>query len=98
MSLETTGCLDVLEDCGSLTCLVTVSCGSVPVRSPELSWVLRPFEEASELLGHHPGQRREHDGCAIGTRHRHMTSEMQAPVLPVIEQHLATMWVSIMTT
>jgi hypothetical protein len=49
------------------------------------------FEEASELLGHHTGQRREHDGGAIGTRYRHMTLEMQARVLPVIEQHLATM-------
>jgi hypothetical protein len=88
--VETTGCLDVLEDCGSLTCLITVSCGSVPVRSPELSWVLRPFEEASELLWHHTGQRREHDGCAIGTRYRHMTPELQARVLAVIEQHLAT--------
>jgi hypothetical protein len=48
------------------------------------------FEEASELLGHHPGQRREHDGCAIGTRYRHMTPELQARVLAVIEQHLAT--------
>jgi len=89
--LETTGCLEVLDDCGSLTCLVTVSCGSVPVRSPELSWSSALFEEASELLGHHTGQRREHDGCAIGTRYRQMTSEMQAPVLPVVEQHLATM-------
>jgi hypothetical protein len=33
----------------------------------------------------------EHHGCAIGARYRHMTSEMQARVLPVIEQHLATM-------
>jgi hypothetical protein len=49
------------------------------------------FEEASELLWHHTGQRREHDGCAIGTRYRQMTPEMQARVLPVIEQHLATM-------
>ena len=88
---ETTGCLDVLYDYGSLTSLVTVSCGSVPVRSPELSWVLRSSEKASELMWHHTGQRREHDGCAIGTRYRHMTPEMQARVLPVIEQHLATM-------
>ena len=93
-----TGFLDVLEDCGSLTCLVTVSCGSVPVRSPERSWVLRPFRGSVRAAGHHPGQRREHDGGAIGTRYRHMTSEMQAPVLPVIEQHLAMMWASIMTT
>jgi hypothetical protein len=48
------------------------------------------FEEASELLGHHTGQRREHDGGAIGTRYRQITSEMQARALPVIEQHLAT--------
>lgn len=81
----------MLYDCGSLTSLVTISCGSVPVRSPELSWVLRPSEEASELLWHHTGQRREHDGGAIVTRYRHMTPEMQARVLPVIEQHLATM-------
>jgi hypothetical protein len=80
----------MLDDCGFLTSLVTVSCGSVPVRSPELSWVLRPFRGASELLGHHTGQRREHDGGAIGTRYRQITSEMQARVLPVIEQHLAT--------
>jgi hypothetical protein len=56
--------------------------GSVPVRSPELLWVLRPSEEASELMWHHTGQRREHDGGAIGTRYRHMTPEMQARVLP----------------
>ena len=55
------------------------------------------FEEASELLGTTPASA-EHDGCAIGARYRHMTSEMQAPVLPVIEQHLAMMWASIMTT
>jgi len=52
---------------------------------------LSASEEASELMWHHTGQRREHDGRAIGTRYRHMTPEMQARVLPVIEQHLATM-------
>jgi hypothetical protein len=39
-------------------------------------------------MWHHTGQRREHDGCAIVTRYRHMT--------PEIEQHLATMEASIM--
>jgi hypothetical protein len=42
-------------------------------------------------MWHHTGQRPEDDGGAIGTRYRHMTPEMQARVLPVIEQHLATM-------
>jgi hypothetical protein len=42
-------------------------------------------------MWHHTGQRREHDGCAIVTRYRHMAPEMQARVLPVVEQHLATM-------
>jgi hypothetical protein len=44
-----------------------------------------------ELMGHHTGRRREHDGSAIGTRYRHMTPEMQARVLAVIEQRLAGM-------
>jgi hypothetical protein len=42
-----------------------------------------------ELMGHHTGRGREHDGSAIGTRYRQMTLEMQARVLAVIEQNLA---------
>jgi hypothetical protein len=42
-------------------------------------------------MWHHTGQRREHDGGAIVTRYWHSTPKMQAHVLPVIEQHLATM-------
>jgi hypothetical protein len=66
---ETTGCLDVRYDYGSLTSLVTVSCGSVPrpiTQSCHGSYA--PSGEASELIWHHTGQHREHDGCAIGTR------------------------------
>jgi hypothetical protein len=42
-----------------------------------------------ELMGHHTGRRWEHDGSAVGARYRHMTPEMQARVLAVIEQHLS---------
>ena len=48
-----------------------------------------PARVIDELMGHHTGRRREHDGGAIGTRYRHMTPEMQGRVLAVIEQHLA---------
>jgi hypothetical protein len=42
-----------------------------------------------ELMGHHTGRGREHDGSAIGLRYRHMTTEMQARVLAVIDRCLA---------
>jgi hypothetical protein len=42
-----------------------------------------------ELMGHHTGPGREHDGSAIGARYRRMTPEMQARVLAVIERCLA---------
>jgi len=44
-----------------------------------------------ELIGHHTGRRREHDGSAIGARYRHMTQEMQARVVAVIEHYPANM-------
>jgi hypothetical protein len=43
-----------------------------------------------ELMGHHTGRPREQDGSAIGLRYRHMTTEMQARVLAVIDRCLAT--------
>jgi hypothetical protein len=42
-----------------------------------------------ELMGHHTGRPREQDGSAIGLRYRHMTAEMQARVLAVIDRCLA---------
>jgi hypothetical protein len=42
-----------------------------------------------ELMGHHAGRRPEHDGSAIAARYRHMTPEMQARVLAVIDRCLA---------
>jgi integrase len=47
-----------------------------------------PARVIDELMGHHTGRRREHDGSAIGTRYRHMTPEMQARLLAVIERHM----------
>jgi hypothetical protein len=43
-----------------------------------------------KLMGH-TGRRRERDGSAVGAHYRHMTPRMQARVLAVIEQHLASM-------
>jgi hypothetical protein len=42
-----------------------------------------------ELMGHHTGRRREHDGSAIGAHYRHMTPEMRARVLTAIDRRLA---------
>jgi hypothetical protein len=42
-----------------------------------------------ELMGHHGGRGRGGDGSAIGLRYRHMTAEMQARVLAVIDRCLA---------
>jgi integrase len=50
-----------------------------------------PARVIDELMGHHTGRGREHDGSAIGARYRRMTPEMQARVLAVIEQNFASM-------
>jgi integrase len=50
-----------------------------------------PARVIDELMGHQAGRGREHDGSAIGARYRHMTPEMQARVLTVIEQNFASM-------
>jgi hypothetical protein len=42
-----------------------------------------------ELMGHHGRRRRDGYGSAIGLRYRHMTAEMQARVLAVIDRCLA---------
>jgi hypothetical protein len=42
-----------------------------------------------ELMGHHGGRGRDGDGSAIGLRYRHMTAEMQARIVAVIDRHLA---------
>jgi hypothetical protein len=42
-----------------------------------------------QLMGHHGGRRRDGDGSAIGLRYRHMTAEMQARVVAVIDRYLA---------
>jgi integrase len=48
-----------------------------------------PARVIDELMGHHTGRGREHEGSAIGARYRHMTPEMQARVVAVIDRHLA---------
>jgi integrase len=48
-----------------------------------------PARVIDELMGHHGGRRRDGDGSAIGLRYRHMTAEMQARVVAVIDRHLA---------
>jgi hypothetical protein len=48
-----------------------------------------PARVIDELMGHHGGRRRDSDGSAIGLRYRHITAEMQARVLAVIDQCLA---------
>jgi integrase len=48
-----------------------------------------PARVIDELMGHHAGQRRDLGGAAIGLRYRHMTVEMQARVLAVIDRCLA---------
>ena len=48
-----------------------------------------PARVIDELMGHHGGRRRDGDGSAIGLRYRHMTAEMQARVLAVIDGCLA---------
>jgi integrase len=48
-----------------------------------------PARVIDELMGHHGGRRRDGDGSAIGLRYRHMTAEMQARVLAVIDRCLA---------
>jgi integrase len=48
-----------------------------------------PARVIDELMGHHGGRRRDGDGSAIGLRYRHMTAEMQARIVAVIDRHLA---------
>jgi integrase len=48
-----------------------------------------PARVIDELMGHHAGRRREHDGSAVGAHYRHMTPQMQARVLAVIDRCLA---------
>ena len=48
-----------------------------------------PARVIDELMGHHGGRRRDGDGSPIGLRYRHMTAEMQARVLAVIDRCLA---------
>jgi integrase len=48
-----------------------------------------PARVIDELMGHHGGRRGDGDGSAIGLRYRHMTAEMQARVLAVIDRCLA---------
>ncbi len=42
-----------------------------------------------ELMGHHAGRHGDRDGSAIGLRYRHMTAEMHARVLSVIDRCVA---------
>jgi integrase len=49
-----------------------------------------PARVIDELMGHHAGRRPEHDGSAIGAHYRHMSPEMRARVLTVIDRCLAT--------
>jgi integrase len=48
-----------------------------------------PARVTDELMGHHGGRGRDGDGSTIGLRYRHMTAEIQARVLAVIDRHLA---------
>jgi integrase len=48
-----------------------------------------PARVIDELMGHHAGRGRDLGGAAIGLRYRHMTAEMQARVLAVIDRCLA---------
>jgi integrase len=48
-----------------------------------------PARVIDELMGHHGGRRRDSDGSAIGLRYRHITAEMQARIVAVIDRHLA---------
>jgi integrase len=50
-----------------------------------------PARVIDELMGHHAGRHREHDGSAVGAHYRHITPQMQARLLAVIEQRLASM-------
>jgi integrase len=40
-----------------------------------------PARVIDELMGHQAGRRGEREGSMIGTRYRHMTEAMQAPVV-----------------
>jgi hypothetical protein len=41
-------------------------------------------------MGHHASRTQDHSGSMIGLRYRHMTPAMQARVVSVIEQYMAT--------
>jgi hypothetical protein len=43
-----------------------------------------------ELMGHHAGRSQDRSGSTIGLRYRHMTPAMQARVVTVIGQFMAT--------
>jgi hypothetical protein len=43
-----------------------------------------------ELMGHQASRSHDRSGSTIGLRYRHMTPAMQARVVIVIEQHMAT--------
>jgi integrase len=47
-----------------------------------------PARVIDELMGHHAGRGQDRGGSMIGTRYRHMTPEMQARVLAVIDRCL----------
>jgi hypothetical protein len=43
-----------------------------------------------ELMGHHASRSQDRSGSTIGLRYRHMTPAMQARVVTVIGQYMAT--------
>jgi integrase len=49
-----------------------------------------PARVIDELMGHHASSRQDRSGSMIGLRYRHMTPAMQARVVTVIEQYMAT--------
>ena len=49
-----------------------------------------PARVIDKLMGHHASRGQDRSGSTIGLRYRHMTPAMQARVVTVIEQHMAT--------
>ena len=49
-----------------------------------------PARVIDELMGHQASRSQDRSGSTIGLRYRHMTPAMQARVVTVIEQHMAT--------
>jgi integrase len=49
-----------------------------------------PARVIDELMGHQASRSQERSGSTIGLRYRHITPAMQARVVTVIEQHMAT--------